>query len=330
MDIVGWSERIANIKSAPVFTETETGASATDLAQAIRDGVVAEAEDLVRMWNMSDQLISPTVSKHIDSYLNELLLPVENLLKSIREARAQYSLTEPGFHSQLQAVSTTAQNLIEKVRLRQLNVHSALATIGMVASSAPQLAERIEDVDAMAEKLKADQKVVASLVDTLRNAIGKKLVADSQSAFQRRANEHRLKGVGGMLAFAASLVAAYFAVLKVFERELESDALSKVVVYVTHNVILLGAVTILSRVALRRWNLERNLQIIYRHRVAAIEHYLLLEKSISDGQEEAKDRLRLESAKMFLTDPATGYLEDSTSEVSITPVVNNVLDRFQA
>ena len=76
------------------------------------------------------------------------------------------------------------------------------------------------------------------------------------------------------------------------------------------------------RISLKKYNLERNLKIIYDHRATVLEQYKTFENSIGDDR-EAKNLFRLEIAKYIFTDPLTGYISDSqTTDLNVNPIVN--------
>lgn len=160
----------------------------------------------------------------------------------------------------------------------------------------------------------------------LREAIGKKAVDDSLRTFEGRESRHTTAERFWGKAVAAVVVAAIAYAIWFFRREVPSEqvAIGK---FVAENLLALTAITALLRLTVKRWSLERNLAVLYAHRVASLAHYRTLNDSIPESEAGTKGALRLQVMQMIYSDPATGYREDSSSDISINPAVT-VLDRI--
>ena len=74
------------------------------------------------------------------------------------------------------------------------------------------------------------------------------------------------------------------------------------------------------RLCLSKFNVERNLQIIYSHRQTVLDQFGYFDSAIAEAG--AKNQFRLEVAKFIFSDPVTGYIaQNSGSELNINPVV---------
>ena len=159
-----------------------------------------------------------------------------------------------------------------------------------------------------------------------REVIGKKAVDDSLRTFEGREARHRTAEMywGISVAAVAAVAIVYF--IWFFRREVPSEqvAIGK---FVAENLLALTAITALLRLTVKRWSLERNLAVLYAHRVASLAHYRTLNDSIPESEAGTKGALRLQVMQMIYSDPATGYREDSSSDISINPAVT-VLDRI--
>lgn len=172
-------------------------------------------------------------------------------------------------------------------------------------------------------ELQQSQDWFKKSAQTLQDAIAGKQDTDNIAAFTERAKEHaKMEGTFRQYFFLSLIAVA--AVLLYFLKSTIGEAYSMqmVVLHVVKAGLLLGLSTALSRVFLRRWNLERNLRLLYEHRVAALKQYRLFDSSITIDDRESKDRLRMAVAQMIFSDPRTGYVEDTGGELSISPVVN--------
>ena len=157
-------------------------------------------------------------------------------------------------------------------------------------------------------------------------AIGKKAVDDSLRTFEGREARHSTAERFWGMAVAAVVGVAITYSLWFFCREVPSEqvAIGK---FVAENLLALTAITALLRLTVKRWSLERNLAVLYAHRVASLAHYRTLNDSIPESEAGTKGALRLQVMQMIYSDPATGYREDSSSDISINPAVT-VLDRI--
>ena len=97
---------------------------------------------------------------------------------------------------------------------------------------------------------------------------------------------------------------------------------SEIITNVFKKILLIGLPALLMRICIKKYNLERNLKIIYDHRATVLEQYKNFENAIGDDR-EAKNLFRLEIAKYIFTDPITGYIGDSqVADLSVNPIVN--------
>lgn len=123
-----------------------------------------------------------------------------------------------------------------------------------------------------------------------------------------------------MLASAATVTAIMFVVFA----DLPSDSLAEAILGVVRRLLLISAPAIFMKVALSKYNLERNLRILYDHRNTVLDQYRSFEAAIGDDV-DAKNRLRLEIARYIFSDPTTGYVNaDSASEITINPLMSTV------
>ena len=87
--------------------------------------------------------------------------------------------------------------------------------------------------------------------------------------------------------------------------------------------LLLTLPSILLKISLNKYNTERNLKILYSHKVSVINQAQIYIDDIGDKIEmqQAKNEYRLELAKILFSDPETGYIKpDKSSDVGISPV----------
>jgi hypothetical protein len=113
------------------------------------------------------------------------------------------------------------------------------------------------------------------------------------------------------------------AVIGVLLTSLDAGSLSSVLPGLFKRLLLITTPALAMRVTLGKYNLERNLRIVYDHRNTVLDQYRVFENAISDDDLDSKNRLRLEVVKFVFSDPATGYLEEPGGrDLSVSPVVN--------
>lgn len=161
------------------------------------------------------------------------------------------------------------------------------------------------------------------IVGTLRDLSTQKGIQESSKTFQRLRNNHAEYENNWFTAFLASALLTLALTLVAISMKYESSDSTKVLVEVLKHFILIGIPAVGMRLSLKKYNLERNLRILYDHRSTVLEQYQLFENGISSDEKEAKNSLRLEIARHVFSDPATGYVTDkSPSELSINPILN--------
>ncbi|TGM85380.1 hypothetical protein [Leptospira licerasiae] len=88
-------------------------------------------------------------------------------------------------------------------------------------------------------------------------------------------------------------------------------------------LLIIIPVSILLRISLGKYNIERNLRVIYTHRSTVLSLYDNFERGIGDDL-IAKNQFRLDIAKYVFTDPITGFINSATTsaDVNVNPVVS--------
>ena len=148
---------------------------------------------------------------------------------------------------------------------------------------------------------------------------------ESISSFARLRDSHRRYEVSYGISVIGALAAAAAAVNIVYNASLTSGAdNAEVVAYILHNLLLLSGAGVLVRALLAKYNIERNLRILYDHRLSVLEQYTIFERAITSQNESEKDRLRLEIMKYVFSDPKTGYTSERSADFNFTPIVQVV------
>lgn len=92
--------------------------------------------------------------------------------------------------------------------------------------------------------------------------------------------------------------------------------------YLFRNVLLLSLPLIFFRVCLKQFSLERNLSIIFDHRIAVLRRLDVALDGVRDDDFGSREKLRLVMFQALFADPRTGFGDDSSADVNISPVMN--------
>ena len=136
-------------------------------------------------------------------------------------------------------------------------------------------------------------------------------------------DDHRKYEARWFFIFTITSVLVVWGFYNAIFTEIDLANTSKAIFDFIKKLLLISIPAIFLRISIGKYNLERNLRIIYSHRESVLNQYKNFENAIGDDT-EAKNTFRLEIAKYIFSDPQTGYLgRDSRSgEVNINPIVN--------
>lgn len=160
-----------------------------------------------------------------------------------------------------------------------------------------------------------------SFKNTVIAALDRKAQTDASESFTEKKGRHRkreycLYGAVGLGALALGLVLKSWASAPVDPWLSERDFYMQVGI----RLAVITAIASAVQAALRRSNLERNLRIMYEHRIAAITQAPAFIASFADD-EESRSLARSELARLVFSDPTTGYREVGAGEVSLGPIL---------
>jgi len=190
------------------------------------------------------------------------------------------------------------------------------------------------DIDAVAGDLRTRlgeaDKLLAQATKALENVQTKAMAKGIEAAagtfaFLRDTHAKREQHwfVGFVFASIAALIAIGFAVWCTWPIGTPSEIVSVVI----RKVLLVSAPVVFMRIALSKYNLERNLRILYDHRETVLGQYRTFETAIGDDV-QAKNQFRLAIAQYIFSDPVTGYVaSDGSTEININPVLG-MLERL--
>jgi hypothetical protein len=275
--------------------------------------------------NLLDQAydkLSPTVR---DPLLNTIQTKVGQVFReaSIKQIIAD-GVNQQQFPSrrtgEIQATVTEAQNLFAMLVPIQAFLRG-LVVEGQLQDPAFQAARRELD-DSLAHV-----RTVVSDVEkgkaALESAAMRRVVEQSSGGFRTLRNQHQTIESRWFTALVIGAVVTAGAVAWAVTTPIDPGSSTTIVAKLLERVLAISAAAVFTRAALVKYNLERNLRIIYDHRATVLDQYQVFENAISEQRPEAKDSLRLEVARVVFSDPRTGYADfGPASEFTVSPVLN--------
>jgi hypothetical protein len=184
------------------------------------------------------------------------------------------------------------------------------------------------DIDAVVRDLRTRlgdaEKLLAQASKALENVQTKAMVKGVEAAvgtFASLRDTHAKREQSWFLAFVVASVTALAAIGFVVWSTWPIGTPSEIVSVVLRRLLLVSAPVVCMRIALSKYNLERNLRILYDHRETVLGQYRTFETAIGDDV-QAKNQFRLAIAQYIFSDPVTGYVaSDGSTEININPIV---------
>lgn len=151
-----------------------------------------------------------------------------------------------------------------------------------------------------------------------------KAVGTAASSFAKLRDAHARRELCWFVAFLVAGGLTLSAVGYVVFCEWTVEDVPEIVAAITRKLLLISTPAVFMRITLAKYNLERNLRIIYDHRETVLEQYRTFETAIGDDV-PSKNQFRLEIAKYIFSDPITGYIaQDSGAEINVNPIVGMI------
>jgi cell wall-associated NlpC family hydrolase len=179
-------------------------------------------------------------------------------------------------------------------------------------------------VDAAVAKAESASTKIEAILNAARTRAAQDGVDTAVTGFGVLQKRHRFLAscwFGGVVVFGAAVVVAVS--YSIFGPPPEGADNLTLVAYVFKRVLAISAPLAGMRMCLSKFNLERNLQIVYDHRQTVLNQYPNFDRAIAEN--EAKNQFRLEVAKFIFSDPDTGYVPDTGgAELNINPVIGAI------
>ena len=185
----------------------------------------------------------------------------------------------------------------------------------------------VEDCELAVGAAKDAKEKTETLLNDLGDKIEQKTIEDAVEDFGTLASTHKLHEriwTVLLVAFLSFLGFAVFHAHSQISQRLEDGAQLEALTGALlgfKNLLLISIAGVGVKIALTKYNVERNLHVIYRHRETALSQYNLLKDRLDDP--DSKRQLLLEVTRLLFADPATG-LTKAPPEVNVNPVLNVV------
>ncbi len=200
--------------------------------------------------------------------------------------------------------------------LRLTRLESQLTTEDALTSIQQRSSKKLDSI----REMKADAD---GILQSLRDNLSQYVTDEAARNFSVLAGSHKEREARWFYGFVGASAATFAAIIWAVWTFESSTELGLVLGAFLKRALIISAPAVFMRVCIAKYNLERNLRIIYNHRDTVLEQYRVFEGAIGDSDVEAKNQFRLEIAKVIFDDPETGYTKlSAASEVNINPVVS--------
>jgi hypothetical protein len=256
---------------------------------------------------------------------------IENSIKNINQNIAR-GIHENSFPARRQAV-------IDEMLKFSNNTIDSLTSI-LTAFQVKQLAEQISGtrIEELTRKLailtteaQSNIKDISKAYAQIQDKVIKSTIDTGHANFQNLEDTHSRHSTGWFIAsiaaailLTATIVYAFFVnhqLLFSSSTGAQPD-IREVIVRISNNLLLIAIPSLLLRITLRRYNIERHLRITYAHRSSVLKQYPDFEVGIGDDA-AAKNNLRIQVANFIFSDPVTGYIKDTeANDVNVNPIIS--------
>jgi hypothetical protein len=255
---------------------------------------------------------------------------VTNQLKQLRGySKNIESIVKQGIHNP--NFPTQRQNLINQTsdyrstaipQIFEMTQSVRLSRIEQVISKDESLKRVVEQSAKRLGELETTYNQSKALLGDISDLSFAKALKESAGTFDKLRENHARYERGWFSLFFTSMVAFAITVVFAVLTQYSQHSLDQTIVLVFKKLLVIALPIILGRISLAKYNLERNLRILYDHRSTVLEQYKSFEAAIGSDT-PAKNSFRLEIAKFIFQDPITGYASDGgSSDISVNPVIN--------
>ncbi|MBN2092439.1 hypothetical protein JW964_22650 [candidate division KSB1 bacterium] len=322
-NLIELKERILLLKKINISHENLGPENGFHEAQKTKDEIceylITLLENTEKLFNNSNKIVLNFYYKHVEQFSNE----INGHNSSIDE------ITKKGIHNQ--SFPTEREQIIvglintqKKIheRLLEYELYLRILSIETSLQSYNSLSQISKDTENYLSEISKNAEESQKILNNLQTQIMEKGIRESKGTFNQLKNNHAkrefwwfLSAIGFALIFLILIIITYF-------YNPNFDNTKVLAIYFIRKIFLISTIAIFFKISLNRYNLERNLRVIYDHRSIVLEQYHNFENAIGDDT-DSKNKFRLEIAKFIFSDPQTGYIKDGqVNEISVNPIVN--------
>lgn len=262
--------------------------------------------------------------------INDYLTNINNQIQNINnQIKAIEKLVSNGVHNQNYPTQRDRQieqfNNLHKSYIKTLfnfDKDIKLFKHDQLISDNDSLDEALSQAREKISTINEDYEKSKSVLGNIRDLSMVKTLKESAGTFDTLRTNHSDQETVWRNIFIGSAIALIISVIAIYFVEFDTTSVGTIISDAIKKLLLISISGLAVKISLKKYNLERNLKILYDHRATVLQQYQNFENSIGDDQ-EAKNAFRLEIAKYIFSDPKTGYIsDDKGGEVSINPIVN--------
>ena len=323
-EIEGLQQQVAQLRARDL-THEELGT--TNGFHDVESAKNSLAEYLGALLSLSRDLFDSLDPIVVTTSLNVLSgrLSEFNSLANTIDQFVQQGVSTPGYPGQRTSYidDFKARGHTARQQLQQFELYLRIAAIER--RTRPEVFEGIASESAqLLANLRAAATEATKILDNVRDKVLVKGIQDARGTFEALAAGHAQREQRWFVALIVGAVATALGITAVLLGTVSVGTVPAVVIVIFKRLLLISALAVFLRVALAKYNAERNLRIIYAHRETVIAQFRTFESAIGDSNAEAKNQLRLEIAKYIFTDPVTGYLSAESADINISPVISTI------
>ncbi len=267
-----------------------------------------------------DETRANAVTGAVVSHLSELISAATEI-----DILAKSGVHNSNYPSERKALIRKFVAAVEQIKnvIAPLEYEVRFATIANKIPDGALLENIRSEIETEVHKVQTKSAEIQKILDNLQTQTATKSVEISTSGFNGLAQDHFNYEMGWFIALVVAWLALVVAIIFAGFHEFNYDDPRHIAEAILQRILVVSLPVLFMKVCLSKYNTERNLRIVYKHRATVLDQYKLFESAIGDDH-AAKNQFRLEIAKYIFSDPQTGYLQSSPSpaDINVNPVVS--------
>ncbi len=323
MDHARWKQTKSTLERLEIHDQLLPEESRFRNVREVRTEALSDLELLVPLWERSESALPEQLNRLIDGTLSGLASLAQERYKEANELLTNVPQSDSRFKERWMAVEAASSERLRTLVKERAAVHALLhaaASSDTLGISSGESSRRLQEMQDTIRDGKALLESLNSKDIQLTEKIGQVERKAAADTYEKRSITHKWLEWAYFGAFVIACGGlALFARAAFLRPQPDQSRSIDMLVYVAHGLLLIVPPAVLVQITLRRWSLERNLRLLYEHRVAAVDQFERIIKSIPETLAEPRAQMRVDFARMVLADPITGYLDASTSQLNYGP-----------